>query len=95
MAQCNLGTCYEHGSGVAKDEKKAVECFQLSAAQGDADAQCNLGNRYLDGSGVAKDEKKAVEYFQLSAAQGDAPMLSAILASVTSKARASQRTSRS
>jgi TPR repeat protein len=32
-----------NGSGVAKNEKKAVEYYQLSAEQGDSAAQCNLG----------------------------------------------------
>ncbi len=39
----NTGRCFANGLGVAKDEKKAVEYYQLAAAQNHADAQCNLG----------------------------------------------------
>jgi TPR repeat protein len=35
--------CYEQGSGVTKDEKKAVEWYEKAAAQNDADAQQALG----------------------------------------------------
>ncbi len=39
----NTGACYANGQGVAKDEKKAVEYYQLAAAQNHAEAQFNLG----------------------------------------------------
>jgi TPR repeat protein len=39
----NTGVCYDYGQGVAKDERKAVEYYQLAAAQNHATAQHNLG----------------------------------------------------
>ncbi len=38
QAQCNLGFCYEYGSGVAQDLKKAVQMYQLAVNQGLAEA---------------------------------------------------------
>ncbi len=37
------GNCYRQGTGVTKDEKKAVEWYEKAAAQNDASAQSNLG----------------------------------------------------
>ncbi|MBR4388959.1 MAG: SEL1-like repeat protein, partial [Prevotella sp.] len=34
-----MGLCYENGTGVAKDEAKAVEWYRKAAEQGDARAQ--------------------------------------------------------
>src|SRR6185312_572564 len=56
--QYNLGVCYEYGTGVEKDEQKAVELYKKAAEQGDAGAQCNLANGYYNGTGVEKDEQK-------------------------------------
>ena len=69
-AQFNLGSMYDQGRGVAKNERKAVEWYQKAAAQGNASAQNNLGVMYSQGRGVAKDERKAVEWYKKSAAQG-------------------------
>jgi TPR repeat protein len=63
--------CYDYGTGVAKDEKKAVEYYLLAAQQNHIKAQYNLGVCYDYGNGVVKDEKKAIEYYQLAAHQND------------------------
>ena len=42
MAQFNLGQCYTNGTGVEKDEQKAVEWYKKAAEQGHAGAQFNL-----------------------------------------------------
>ena len=42
-AQYNLGVCYANGTGVEKDEQKAVEWYQKAAGQGHAKSQSNLG----------------------------------------------------
>ena len=34
-AQCNLGWCYETGTGVEKSEREAVKWYTKSAEQGD------------------------------------------------------------
>ncbi len=76
----------QHGTGVAKDEKQAVEWYQKAAAQSYPHAQYNLGPdipgvRLLllsagvcleRGFGVLKDEKQAVEWYRKAAAQNDA-----------------------
>jgi len=38
-AQYNLGTCYEDGNGVAKDNTQAADWYRKAADQGDADAK--------------------------------------------------------
>jgi TPR repeat protein len=60
-AQCNLGSCYRNGTGVAGYAAKAVELYTRAAEAGHPDAQCNLGLCYREGTGVAKNVAKAVE----------------------------------
>ena len=62
---------YEHGTGVAKDATKAMECYQKAAAQGYAPAQRNLGRMYYWGQGAAQDATKALEWLEKAALQGD------------------------
>jgi len=61
---------YHQGEGVPKDAAKAVEWYQKSAAQGNADAQNNLGWAYAHGEGVAKDAVLAYAWFNLAASNG-------------------------
>lgn len=69
-AQYKWGKKYAQGDGVIQDDKKSVELFEKSAAQGNADAQDALGQLYGHGwSGVPEDVNKAVELFRQSAAQ--------------------------
>ena len=42
-AQYNLGVCFMNGTGVAKDEGKAVQYYKMAADQGDAQAQAVFG----------------------------------------------------
>jgi hypothetical protein len=42
----NLGYIYENGSGMARDAKKAVQCWTKAAEYGDMDAQYNLGTSF-------------------------------------------------
>jgi len=65
----NQGVCYLEASGVAQDFKRAVECFNLAAEQGNAKAQNNLGNCYKDGIGVPKDLGKALQWYVKAARQ--------------------------
>src|SRR6185437_15800497 len=64
-AQYKLGNCYQIGTGVEKNEQKAVEWYQKATKQGYAGAQYNLGVGYQCVIGVEKDEQKTAE-------QGDA-----------------------
>jgi TPR repeat protein/Leucine-rich repeat (LRR) protein len=71
-AQCNLGVCYEHGTGVEKNQARAAELYAKAAEQGDARALSNLGVCYGNGTGVEKDEARAAELYAKAAEQGDA-----------------------
>ena len=70
-AQFNLGTMYDMGRGVTKDDKEAVRLYRLAAEQGLAVAQFNLGNAYTNGQGVLQDYKEALKWYRLAADQGD------------------------
>jgi len=70
MAQVKLGVCYEHGTGVLKNEEKAVIMYRKAADRGSAVGQNNLGTCYCNGVGVNKDPQKAVFWYQKAADQG-------------------------
>ncbi len=55
---------------IAKDSKKAFECFLKAAENGDAVAQYFLSSCYRDGLGVPKNEDKAREWLKKSADNG-------------------------
>ncbi|MCR6588090.1 tetratricopeptide repeat protein [Campylobacter insulaenigrae] len=59
----NLGIMYANGSGIKKDNFKAVELYQKSCDLNDGLGCFNLGAMYAIGSGVRKDISKALEYF--------------------------------
>ena len=60
QAQCNLGWCYETGTGVEKDEKKAVRWYTKSAEQGVAGARTLLA-LLLNSWRIGDDGVKTVE----------------------------------
>ena len=70
LFQGRVGYCYDTGSGVKKDIKKAVYWYEKGADGGSSHAQNNLGCLYKDGEGVVKDVKKALELYHKSAEQG-------------------------
>ena len=72
LSQFNMGVAYEHGKGVAKDNKKAARWHRKSAEQGFAPSQRNLGVMYYYGRGVAQDDGEAVRWLRKAAEQGDA-----------------------
>ena len=53
-AQFNLGTMYDNGEGVDKDEFQAFNWYQLAAKRGHSKSQYQLGLKYKLGSGVTK-----------------------------------------
>ena len=61
-AQSYMGSMYEQGRGVEKDEAEAVKWYRKAADQGDAGAQSIIGNVYAKGRGVAKDLTEAVKW---------------------------------
>ncbi|WP_031950589.1 tetratricopeptide repeat protein [Acinetobacter baumannii] len=70
-AQFYLGTRYQYGKDVAKDDKQAFAWFKTAADQGLSPAQLNVGRMYADGIGVKKDEAMAPKYFEKAASNGD------------------------
>jgi TPR repeat protein len=71
-AQIVLGSMYDAGIGVIKDDRKALQWYRLAAEQGNADAQFNLGDMYANGQGVTQDDREAVKWLRLAAEQGNA-----------------------
>jgi hypothetical protein len=70
-AQFILGTAYEEGDGVPKNEAEAVRWFRVAAAKGCHYSECHLGVAYAEGDGVPQDYREAVKWFTLAAAAGD------------------------
>ncbi len=66
-AQATLGSMYDNGQGVVKDDAEAVRWYRKAAEQGHAGAQNNLGLMYLDGLGLTKDEGEAYFWMSLAA----------------------------
>jgi len=58
-----LGNRFMSGTGVPKDEKRAIQFYQLAANKNNAKAMYNLGVCYHHGLGVPKDMAKAVEFY--------------------------------
>ena len=69
-AQLQVGSQYERGEGVAKNEAEAVRWYAKGAAAGEATAQKNLGQMYENGQGTAENWTLAAEWYQKSASHG-------------------------
>ena len=65
-AQFTLGSMYEKGISVQKNEGEAVNWYRKAADQGHADAQYKIGR------GVRKDEEEAAKWYRKAAEQGHA-----------------------
>lgn len=63
---------YYQREGLAKDPKKAIQCFRENADQGDASAQYTLGNCYISGKGVPQDKTEGAKWYRKAAEQGNA-----------------------
>lgn len=61
---------YEHGEGVQKNPRRAVELYCEAAKLGDVEAQFSLGWMYANGRGVSRDDGLASLFFALAAQQG-------------------------
>jgi TPR repeat protein len=68
-----IGTMYSDGSGVPKDESKAVNWYRKAAERGYIGGQLNLGFMYENGRGVPQDYVAALEWYRKAADQGSAP----------------------
>ena len=62
IARFLLGKIHEIGYGVEKDETKALELYQETAAKGYQPALEKLAKKYLTGDGVKQDIKKALDF---------------------------------
>jgi TPR repeat protein len=71
-AKLQVGYAYEHGDGVAKDEKESVRWFRQAAELGDAEAQSQLGWTYYHGQGVPTNYAEAIRWYRKAAGQGNA-----------------------
>ena len=69
-AQCELGVAYMQGFGLTRDERKAVQYFELAANAGHGLAQFNLAVAYILGQGIAQDRRKAMHWFRSAAERG-------------------------
>ena len=65
---CNLGDCYNEGTGVKQNLKKAALLYKIGASLGESICMNNLGWLYQNGYGVKKDLKKAVVLYKRSIA---------------------------
>ena len=55
LAQNDLGSCYDRGSGIEQNHDEAFKWFQKSAEQGFVWGEYNLGWYYFSGLGCQKD----------------------------------------
>lgn len=67
-----LGMMYADGSGVARDNARALDWFRKAAALNYGPSQGMLGMFYAQGRGVARDNAKSLEWTRAAAENGDA-----------------------
>ena len=64
----NIGVCFNLGTGVIKDEHKAVKLFERAAELGYTDSQFVIGKSYLNGEKfIKKDISKGLKYLRQAA----------------------------
>ncbi|KAJ7630343.1 HCP-like protein [Roridomyces roridus] len=70
LAIYEVGQCFFHGWGVAKDQKMGVSYYAVAARMGDADAQMDFAFCLANGKGSKKDRKEAAKWYRAAVAQG-------------------------
>jgi hypothetical protein len=70
-ARYRLGMAYRSGTGVARNDERALYWLGLAASQCSAPAMDAVGRMYRAGEGAAQNDATAARYFRLSAAQRD------------------------
>jgi len=70
-AQRNLGSMYETGREIPRDQEQAALWYRKAAEQGDVIAQCRLGMMYESGCGVPSSRKLAKFWYRKSAEGGN------------------------
>ncbi len=61
---------YEHGEGVAKMPRRALELYCAAARLGSSEAAYRLAWMYANARGIERDDRHAVALYQRAAAQG-------------------------
>jgi TPR repeat protein len=69
-AQCQLGTLYQEGRGVAQSYAEALKWYRKAAEQKYAVAQYEIGNMYQFGQEVPTNVTEAVKWYRKAAEQG-------------------------
>ena len=69
-SQWYLSTVYFQGSGVTKDEEKAIFWASKAASQGHTESQFNLGSIYSREASTSQDYDKALFWFKKAADKG-------------------------
>lgn len=70
VAQVTLGGMYEHGMGVALNDRLAVYWWQRAFDNGNVDIAKGLGSMYMSGRGTPLDYKKGMELHLVAAENG-------------------------
>ena len=70
-AQCNLGTCYEHGRGVLKDYTKAIDWYSKAAERGHGIAQYYLARCYDNTESGYYNHDMALQWYRKAAQRGN------------------------
>lgn len=63
QSMIKVGNMYAHGIGTIKDNKKAIEYFELAKKSGSNEAYYYLGNLYETAGGEIKDIGRAIQYY--------------------------------
>ena len=74
-AVLQAGANYSRGQGVAKNEARALQCYQRAAELGSVVAMDNVGTYYAIGRGVAVDKVRAIAWYRRAAAHGYVPAM--------------------
>jgi TPR repeat protein len=69
-AQFNLGWLYHNGNGVAANDERARQLWELAARSGHAEAQMALAMLYGQRGSAVEDQAQAVNWYREAAAQG-------------------------
>jgi TPR repeat protein len=78
FAMMSMGSAYENGRGVDRDDAQAVDWYRKAANAGNVQAMLVLGKMYRTGTGVEKDDTQALTWFRQATARGGAPAMYAV-----------------
>lgn len=70
LAIYEVGQCFFHGWGVAKDQKMGFSYYMVAAQLGDSDAQGDLAFCLSNGKGCKKNKKEAARWYRAAVQQG-------------------------